>query len=313
MLRSNAREPWVRRRLPPLNSLRAFEAAARNGNLSKAADELFVTHSAVSRHIQKLENYLETRLFERKPHKLLLTRDGAAYALRLKALFDEVEAATKDHFDKRTSRTTLQIRVTPTFASRWLIPRLGVFNIRHPGILVQVNVQTDEVPPDFERSNIDVAVCRGDGNWNGIGACRLFEEVFTPVCSPSLSGPLERVDDLARFPLLHAQHRERDWELWLRSAGATSVDSRSGLQLGTSNLAYQGAALGLGVAMAQMAYVQEDIATSRLALLFDHRIRGQCYFAICQESRMSVPKIRTFFDWLNEEASRFRHQFPADA
>jgi len=278
--------------------------------MSRAAEELRVTHGAVSRHIAKLEDFLGARLFDRKPHQLSLTVQGSAYAAQLTRLFNGIEEATSINFDRGAASTALNVNALPTFATRWLVPRLAEFNARHPHIAVQVTTLMDDSPPDFERSNVDIAICRGEGNWPGLGAYRLFDEILTPACSPALTGPLSDVEDLRNFVLLHSQQRDDDWRLWLDAAGATTVNPRGGLRLGNSHLAYQGAIHGLGIAMAQLAFIYDDLKQGRLKLLFDLRLRANCYYAVCLARRASVPKLAAFLSWLQEEAGRFHFEDP---
>jgi LysR family glycine cleavage system transcriptional activator len=279
--------------------------------MSRAADELRVTHGAVSRHIAKLEAFLGARLFERKPHQLSLTPQGSAYAAQLTTLFNAIEEATSTNFDRSAASTALHVNALPTFATRWLVPRLADFNVRHPHIAVQVTTLMEDTPPDFDGSNVDIAICRGDGNWPNMRAFRLFDEILTPACSPNLTGPLENPDDLRHFVLLHSQQRGDDWRLWLDSAGATRVNPHSGLRLGNSHLAYQGAIHGLGIAMAQLAFIYDDLKQHRLRLLFDLRVRANCYYAVCLARRASVPKLAAFLSWLQEEAEHFHFEQPS--
>ena len=293
-----------------MNSLRAFEATARHCSMSRAAEELRVTHGAISRHIAKLEDFLGARLFERRPQQLVLTPQGMAYAAQLTHLFDGIEDATAASFDRGSAGTTLQVLAQPTFATRWLVPRLASFNRRHPHIAVQITTSMDDVPPDFERVDADIAVCRGDGKWPGLHACRLFDEVLAPACSPNLTGELRHPEDLRKFVLLHSQHRDNDWNVWLKAAGVAPVNPASGLRLGNSHLAYQGAIHGLGIAMAQLAYIYDDLDSKRLKLLFDLKLRTGCYYAVCLSARAAIPKIAAFMSWLQEETERFDFDWP---
>jgi LysR family glycine cleavage system transcriptional activator len=299
----------MQRRLPSLNALRVFEATARHCSMSRAAEELHVTHGAVSRHIAKLEDFLGTRLFDRRAHQLKLTPQAAAYAARIKEMFDSLEQATLASFDNTLAGVTLQANVPTTFATRWLVPRLGHFARRHPKISVQVTSVIDESMPDFERSDVDIVICRR-GDWQNLYSCPLFDEILVPVASPSLTGPLSDVDDLGNFVLLHSQHRVDDWGLWLRTAGATRVDPHSGVRLGNSQLAYEGAIYGLGIALAQLAYIHDDLKEGRLIAVFKQKLRTNCYYAVCPASKVAVPKIAAFLSWLKEEAERFNYEHP---
>ena len=207
------------RRLPPLNAIRAFEAVARHQSVSSAADELCVTHSAVSRHIAKLEEHLGEKLFVRDHQRLTLTARGGAYAAELTRLFDGIETATSQNFRAVADRKPLHIGVYPTFANRVLIPRLSRFQEEFPEI--PFHVETSPGPPDPARLDVDVAVMLGRGDWPNLVSEVLCREELLPVCSPRFLGgrAISHVRDLASLTLLHAVPRLSDWEQWLKAMG----------------------------------------------------------------------------------------------
>ncbi|HTQ01026.1 MAG TPA: transcriptional regulator GcvA [Casimicrobiaceae bacterium] len=289
------------RRLPPLNSLRAFEAAARHQSVSAAARELFVTHGAVSRHVAKLEEYLGARLFVREGSHLRLTHDGEAYAAGLSQVFDKLHELTALRVAGGRS-DTLRIGAYPTFADKVLIPRLAQFREAHPGIGFQIETSHTALEPhDLE---VDVAVRLGEGDWTGLSCHYLFDEELMPVGSPSLRCGRKLTDarDFEHLVLLHAQHRPNDWESWLRSAGITDVDAHSGMRFDHSGMVYQAAINGLGLAMAQTAHVRDDLAQNRLVAYADTPMKTKrAYYVVHLPSRARDPVVTAFVRWLTAE------------
>ena len=298
------------RRLPPLNSLRAFEAAARHQSLSRAAEELAVTHGAISRQVAKLEEFLDAKLFERKHQQVLLTKKGAAYAGRLQSLFDQIHQATVDNFDAHPDRNLLRIAVQPTFAMRLLVPRLARFKQQFPDVKLQVDTHPFLPAPNGLEVEADVSVWLGCGPWPNMMCEHLFDEELVPVCSPSLIAghPIRSADDLQHFLLLHAQRRPDDWKTWLEAAGASEVDPRSGLRLEYSGLVYQGAIDGLGVAMAQTTFIHDDLACGRLVKAHNKALKtGQSYFFVCPAASAAQTKVSNFSKWLKAEVAQIRN------
>jgi LysR family glycine cleavage system transcriptional activator len=298
------------RKLPPLNALRAFEAAARHQNLSRAAQELRVTHGAVSRQVAKLEEYLDARLFEHKHQQVVLTKKGAAYAARLQTLFDELQAATLANFDAHPDRGVLRIGVLPTFAMRLLVPRLARFKQRFPDIELKVETYTSPRPNDPDLL-LDIGIWNGPGGWPDLICEPLFHEELVPVGSPALiAGHTIRVpDDLEPFLLLHALRRPGDWKAWIELVGARRLDPERGLDLEYSGLVYQGAIDGLGIAMAQTMFIQDDVEQGRLVPLFSTPLTtGQAYYLVYTAAVADQPKVRHFVDWLKEEVAQLRQR-----
>jgi len=294
-------------RLPPLNSLRVFEAAARHQSLSRAADELCVTHSAVSRHVAKLEDHLATKLFERRHQQVVLTSRGAAYARRLSDLFRQIQEETTAHFFAEPQDRLLRIGVLSTFALRFLIPRLARFKEHHPELTLRIEsakTASSPVNPD-----IDVAILLGPCATPGAVTEHLFDEELVPVASPGLVAgqSIRCADDLAPFLLLHAEHRPDDWPMWLRTLGATRVDGRSGLKLDYSGLVYQAALDGLGVAMAQARLVQDDVERGALVRALDRPVRsGRSYCVAYANGKAHLAPVRSFVAWLKHEVAGTR-------
>jgi LysR family glycine cleavage system transcriptional activator len=290
------------RRLPPLNALRAFEAVARHQSVSGAADELCVTHSAVSRHVAKLEDHLGEKLFTRDHQRLVLTVKGAAYAKELTHLFDRIQTATAKNFSGHTDRRPLRIGVYPTFAYRVLIPRLARFQRAFPDI--PFHVETSSGPPDPLRLDIDVAVMLGTGAWPDLIAEALCPEELLPVCSPKLLNgrKLTDVAELKSFTLLHAVPRLSDWEQWFKAMGMSVIDPYRGMRFDSSGMAYEAAVNALGVAMAQTPYIQEDLQQGRLVALFDTPLKTErSYYVVYAPANRDDSKVIAFAQWLKRE------------
>jgi LysR family transcriptional regulator, glycine cleavage system transcriptional activator len=291
------------RHLPPLNALRAFEAAARRGTFTRAAEELCVTQGAVSRHVAGLEAWLQVKLFERRRHGLELTSPGLAYFGSTRAAFDEVDRGTR-RVQVAPARNRLRITLPPTFAIRWLVPRLARFHARHPKVDVQIT--TSHQRADFRHEEVDLSIHSEPTPPDGPGYRRLFGETLVPVCSPALreSGPrLARPGDLRRHVLLCSMNRPNDWPAWLRAAKAPQIDGNAGLRFENAALAYQAAVDKLGVMVAIEAFVEDDLLTGRLVAPFAMRVptTGAYYLAYRSDVPPSVG-MRDFEAWILEEA-----------
>jgi LysR family glycine cleavage system transcriptional activator len=290
------------RRLPPLNALRAFEAVARHQSISAAADELCVTHSAVSRHVAKLEDHLGTKLFAREHQRLALTARGAAYAAQLTRLFDAIQDVTAENFSAVADRTPLRVGAYATYAHRVLIPRLARFQHEFPDI--PFHIETWAGAPDPRSLDVDVAIMLGTGDWPNLVAEELCPEELLPVASPKLLGGriLGSASDLASLALLHAVPRLNDWEQWFKLMGVHDVDAYRGMRFDTSGMAYQAAVNELGVAMAQTTYVQEDLEEGRLVVLFDTPLKTErSYYVAYSPGKRADRRILAFVDWLKRE------------
>lgn len=293
------------RRLPPLNALKAFEAAARHRSLTQAAQELRVTQGAVSRHVTQLEAWLGVPLCLRWRRGIETTPQGAAYAEALRSAFDQIEAHTR-RVQSRPTANTLRIKLPPTFAIRWFVPRLARFHALHRQVDVQIT--TSHQPVDFDRDDVDLCIHSGEEPLPGTACRRLFGEILLPVCSPGLFGksaPPRAPADLTRFVLLCSMHRATDWPTWLGAAHLTTIDGNSGLKFENSALAYQAAVDELGIVMAQRAFVEEDLRTGRLVAPFDLRVQTtKGYFLAYPRARRQAPLIQAFEHWIAQEASR---------
>ena len=298
------------RPIPPLNPLRTFEVAARHLSFTRAAEELFVTAAAVSHQIKTLEESLGVVLFVRQPKSLELTKAGEAYLPGIQRAFKQMAEATHQ-LHLRGNPSTLRINVPPTFAVKWLIPRLVRFLKAHPAIDVKVSTSAQSV--DFDREGFDFAVRYGRGVYPGLRAelC-LPVEVF-PVCSPALlqgEPPLRVPADLKHHTLLHDDSTYTDvsnpnWAMWLDHAGVEGVDATRGPSFWPSHLVINAAIDGLGVALAKRNWVDRDIEEGRLVRPFDLSLPVEfSYFLVYPESRADDQMIATFVDWVRGEVAK---------
>jgi LysR family glycine cleavage system transcriptional activator len=292
------------RRLPPLNALRAFEATARNGSLTRAAQELSVTQGAVSRHVLQLEAWLGVALCSRQRRGIETTAEGAALAAVLGDVFDRIEAQTR-RMRQKPMGNTLRIKLPPTFAIRWLVPRLARFHALNRHIDVQITTSHQTV--DFELEDIDVCIHAGGPPSAGLVSRRLFGEVLLPVCSPGIFQkypPIETPGDLAGHVLLCSLHRPDDWPVWLKAAGTRDIDGNEGLKFENSALAYQATIDELGVVMAQWAFVEDDIRSGRLVAPLSLRVAtSSAYHLAYPRSTRKLPLIEAFSNWILEQAA----------
>ena len=298
------------RPIPPLNPLRTFEVAARHLSFTRAAEELFVTAAAVSHQIKTLEESLGVVLFARHSKSLELTKAGAAYLPGIQRAFKQMAEATHQ-LHLRGNPTTLKINVPPTFAVKWLIPRMVRFLKEHPEIDLKVSTSAKQV--DFDREDFNLAVRYGRGVYPGLHAelC-LPVEVF-PVCSPALlkgDHPLLVPDDLKYHTLLHddsvyTDSSNPDWAMWLRHAGVDGVDPTRGPSFWPSHLVINAAIDGLGVALAKKNWVEKDLEEGRLMRPFDISLPVEfSYFLVYPESSTGDRLITTFVDWVRSEVAR---------
>src|SRR3954466_2668785 len=215
---SNARGQPMPRRMPPLNSLKTFEAAARHESFTRAAEELCVTQGAVSQQVKALEAGLGIKLFNRERQRLIITEAGRNYLTVVRDALDRIAAGT-ERLLQRQSTGVLTVSTSPDFAAKWLVHRLGHFAEAHSGIDLRVSATMHHV--DFAREEVDLAVRHGDGNWPGLHAVRLSAEELFPICSPKLLAGrkgIKKPSDLLNYPLLHLDDR-RAWSSWLETAG----------------------------------------------------------------------------------------------
>ncbi len=300
-------------RLPPLNALRAFEAAGRHLSLTRAAEELHVTPAAVSHQIKSLEDYLGVKLFRRVNRGLLLTDAGQACLPGLRDGFERLAEALEAARLQIANRA-LNVSVAPSFGAKWLVPRLDHFYAEHPGMDVRVEASTRLVDP--LREDIDVCIRYGRGNYPGLRVeCLIADEVI-PVCSPDLlkgDKALHTPEDLRQQTLLHADLPFKDgypdWRMWLAAAGVKDVDVDRGPRFTMASMAVQAAISGQGVALAGRVLVEDDIGEGRLVNPFELRFPVKfAYYLVYPEAIADEPRIAAFVNWLKAEAQSSRQR-----
>jgi LysR family glycine cleavage system transcriptional activator len=291
------------RRLPPLNALKAFEAAARHLSFSKAADELRLTHGAVSRAIRDLEKELGRPLFVRTTRSVKLTPAGASYAAEVRSALDRIAAATAV-VREQPSSGVLNVGTIDSFAARWLVPRLARFRRQHPDI--DVRLSGTERLADFVTDGIDIAVRYGRGQYPGLTAELLMKEDLVPVCSPKLlegQHPLRSPADLRHHTLIHDDFMTT-WAMWLAMAGIEGIDATRGPIFSSSNLAVQAAVQGEGVVLGRTALIADDLAAGRLVRPFALSLPAElAYYVVYPPPAITRGKVKAFRDWLLAEAA----------
>jgi LysR family transcriptional regulator, glycine cleavage system transcriptional activator len=288
-------------RLPSLNGLRAFEAAARHMSFTLAASELNVTQTAISHQIRRLEEELGIRLFVRQNRTLSLTAEAKEYLPGIRAAFNDLRLAT-DRLLRKDDGNVLTVSTLASLAAKWLLPRISDFQQKHPGIDVRITTSTALV--DFKRESVDVAIRYGRGQWPGLRADWLMADRMFPVCSPTLlkgKKPLKKPEDLADHVLLHSSSgMDDDWRLWLTAAGLpTDLSKQPGVSFDIVYMTLQAAIDGLGVAMGRTSYVQDDIAKGRLVMPFEIQLPVDAgFYLVSPEAKTDSPKLSAFRKWV---------------
>jgi LysR family transcriptional regulator, glycine cleavage system transcriptional activator len=288
-------------RLPSLNGLRAFEAAARHLSFTQAASELNVTQTAISHQIRRLEEELGIRLFIRKNRALALTPQARDYLPGVRAAFNDLRLAT-DRLLRKDDDNVLTVSTLASLAAKWLLPRLSAFQEAHPGIDVHITTSTGLV--DFRAGDVDAAIRYGRGHWPGVRADWLMADELFPVCSPALvkgDKPLDCPEDLAHQTLLHTSGGyDDDWRLWLTAAGLPAdISKPPGITFDLIFMTVQAAIDGIGVAMGRTSYVQDDIAKGRLVVPFKIALPADAgFYLVSPEGGAEPAKLKAFRQWL---------------
>ena len=288
------------KRLPPLNALRVFDAAARHLSFTRAADELFVTQAAVSHQIKSLEDFLGLKLFRRRNRSLLLTEEGQSYFQDIKEIFSQLTEATRK-LQARSAKGALTVSLLPSFAIQWLVPRLSSFNSAYPGIDVRIQA--------VDRQEDKLA--------DGLRVEKLYAEYLLPVCSPLLltgDKALKTPADLAQHTLLHDASR-RDWQTYTRQLGLNHINVQQGPIFSHSAMVLQAAIHGQGVALANNVMAQSEIEAGRLVCPFnDVLVSKNAFYLVCHDSQAELGKIAAFRQWIlakaasEQEKFRFRYE-----
>jgi LysR family glycine cleavage system transcriptional activator len=289
------------RDLPPLNAVRVFEAAARHENFSRAAEELNVTQSAVSRQIQHLEEQLSCSLFVRSGPRLTLTQTGREYQAIIQNGLSIIRRGTHRLFGSQT-RPVITISSVPSLVSRWLVPRLVDFEQKNPDVSVRLNATFHKVDFAIE-TDIDAGIRFGEGRWSGLVSELLVDEVMFPVCSPEIARRLERPADLVEQRLLVEDPNWDLWSYWLKAVGLASLPNAGDRLSEDYNVQLQAAALGHGVALGRSLLAADDLRAGRLVCPFKVSVRSPIqYFFVCPPERLNEPIIARTLDWLRSAA-----------
>lgn len=289
-------------RLPPLNGLKAFVAAARSESFTRAAEELSVTQGAVSHQVKALEDTLGLKLFHRERQRLILTEAGRDYLAIVRDALDRIAVGTERLLQPREGGV-LTISTSLDFAAKWIVNRLSRFSEKHPDVDLRVSATTHSA--DFARDDVEIAIRHGDGNWPVLDVQRLYSERLFPVCSPKLVAGRNRVmkaADLPRFPLLRLEDA-KNWTRLLEAAGVKATVG-AGPILNRASMLIDAAIDGQGIALARTALAAWDLINGRLVRPIDISLRmTNTYWIACPKSASSVPKIATFRNWVLAEAA----------
>jgi LysR family glycine cleavage system transcriptional activator len=291
------------RRLPPLNALKSFEAAARYESFTRAAEELCVTQAAVSQQVKALEAELGFKLFNRERQRLKMTEAGRDYLMVIREALDSIAAGT-ERLVQRQSAGTLTVSTSPDFAAKWLVHRLARFAEAHPGIDLRISATMRHV--DFARDDVDVAVRHGDGNWSGLDMTRLCSEQLFAICSPKLLAGRNRLrepSDVLKWPLLRLDEHNA-WGKWFALAGVAAPETLQGPVLNRASMVIDAAIDGQGIALARTTLAAWDLVSRRIVRPFDVSWRlAKAYWIVCPKATAKITKITRFREWLLAEAA----------
>lgn len=287
------------RRLPNLAALRAFEAAARHQNFSRAAEEIHLTHGAISHQVRALEAELDVALFVRHGKRLVITPDGEQFAAAIRQSLQDIATAA-ERLQKHSKQKRLSITSLPSFAARWLSPRLGRFIEHYPDL--EVSLESSNHLTDYLRESVDIGIRFGDGHYPGMVSELLMGDSYYPVVSPRYHGGHlpQTPQELAASYLLRCDGEP--WEPWFRAAGVDAEEPTGGLVFQDSSMLARAAVEGQGIALGRHAIVQSDIETGLLQRLFDIDVPSKVsYYLVYPEASLKKPQVRAFREWLLAE------------
>lgn len=299
----------MRRKIPSLQALACFEAAARHESYTRAAQELALTQSAVSRQITALEEFVGVALFRRTRHGVTLTERGADYALQVAPRLQGLEQDTLDVMSAQGRASTLHLAAVPTFATRWLIPRLPALAALHPEITVHIETRTR--PFMFADTPFDAALYAGTleqvRNWAGTQSVRLLAEDVVPVCSPKFLGRQAALapQAIAQLPLLQQSTRPDGWRRWFDAMGVPAPLALSGPRYELFSMTATAAACGLGLALVPRLLIEAELARGELVVACNQPLRGErAYYLVTPERADERPVMKNFLVWLQQAASQ---------
>lgn len=292
-----------RRLVPDINTLQAFESAARYGSFTQAANELNLTQSAVSRQIGDLEQQLGTLLFNRVRQRVVLSSDGRKFLPSVRKLLHQTEEMMLRAMASAQSERSLSIATLPTFGSRWLMPRLPDFVALYPG--TSLNVESRSAPFDFEEENFDLAIHYGQPAWARATCTYLCDEVIIPVASPLLlaNHGIAEATQIGRLPLLHLATRPKMWEQWFEANGCETIAAHRGNRFDQFSMIIEAATAGLGCALLPHYLIEQELANGRLRIAFDGPMKTEnSYYLVMPEGRLGNPISLAFRDWIGAQA-----------
>lgn len=299
----------MKRKIPSTVALALFEAAARHQSFARAADEMCVTESAVSRQISALESYLGVQLFSREKQHVTLTNAGRDYSSHIATNLNELELHTRSLMEHKGIGGVLELAVIPTFANRWLLPRLHEFCAAHPDITLNLSERPDPFP--FRGTNFDAALHFDHPAWTGVVKVDLFDEEVVPVVSPrhyDLS-TLRKPDDLLTIPLLNKSTRTEAWQRWFELAGYPDLGVRTAMRFELYAMVIEAARAGLGAGLVPRFYVQDEIARGDLAIPFDVSLKHEKrYCLVYPEYKQDSTVVKSFRDWVVNVAEDFNRK-----
>jgi len=288
----------------PLNPMRAFAIASRHKTFTAAANHMGVSQVAISRQIAILEAYLGVKLFERNSRSVKLTEVGRNLGTELGKLFDDLEAVTQRTMANE-AETTIKLRIYPTLAHHWLLPRLSDFINRYPDYKIRINTVVE--PLDFRGTHLDVAIQLGHGAWRDARCRKMFDEEVDAVCSPSYAARFNgfaNPSDLGRAELLHARYRRREWDIWAAETGV-ELNQREGTEFDSSLLVYSAAKQGFGLALGQIALLTPEFTSGELIRPLNKTVEtGAAFHVIWPTMKSASTKTRVFIDWLLEQSGQ---------
>lgn len=294
----------MRRKIPSSAALTAFEAAARHGSFARAAEELSLTEGAISRQIGRLESFLGVALFERIGNRVRLLPNGARYAGQVRELLDRLDRDSQYLMGQPENAASLDIAVTPTFAMRWLIPRLAGFGRLHPNITVHLSERTE--PFALAGSGVDAAVHFEHPAWAGMRTYPLLQEVLLPVCHPSLLGGRKRLPALDTLPRLHRRHSPDAWQRYAEETGVLLTNPAVGARYDLHAMLIEAALAGLGVALVPRLYVEAELEQGRLVAPWAHPTRVSKTFCLVlpEPIGLTAGPVQVFAHWLLDVAGK---------
>ena len=297
----------MRRKIPSTAALSAFESAARHQSFTKAADELAVTQSAICRQIGTLEDFLGVKLFRRSRRGVVLTEAGVSYSRKVSSRLDEVERDTLELMARGGQGDALELGVVPTFATKWLLPRMPLFTKAHPGIMVNLTARTR--PFLFDDTPFDAAIHAGASTWPGTEGVFLMHENLVAVCSPRLIAPRTTLGraDWQRYPLLQQSTRPYAWRDWFSSRGMQVEGDMSGPRFELFSMLAEAALHGMGIALIPRFLVEDELERGVLIEVARHKyLSDRSYYLIYPEQKSEHAALAAFRAWLEEQAREYR-------